>query len=234
MSPSNLVYRVRHEQPQNDLLLRTSYSSSPTPPSSRQQQQRHFKIEKRRRRRRNAPSIVSSSCRNVLVVSAILAFMIAWLYFSTTSRTKPSVRNMRNIHDKLYSSLVLLERLERGGGIPPAPPVRSGRPNFGNLQISFPSVRRAGGDGHVTVIADAEIRQIMHDPQQSIRKEARTKNETENDDDSVQSYYAFDDDYLRNPYQLWDDDQIQDKRRCRRVSWHRFVVLSCTEQKVMA
>jgi hypothetical protein len=234
MNSSNLVYRVRHEQqPHSDLLLKTSYSSSPTPSpaaSSRQQQQ-HWQIEKRRRRRRSPGSKVSPSCLNVLVVSALMAFMTAWLYLSTTRRTQPSVRNMRNIPDK-HSSIVLLERLERDGSIPPAPPVRSGTPNFGNLQLSFPSVRRSVG-GHVDAVIGPEVRQILHDTLSSHLEDARTKNETGKNDDALKTYYAFDDDYLRDPYRLWDDDQIKEKRTCRRVSWHRFVVVSfCTERRV--
>jgi hypothetical protein len=238
---SNLVYRARHEQPpQNDLLLprslstSSSMSSSPTappPPSSQQQQQRQFRIDKRRRQRqrRSASFLKVSSRRSVLVFSAtILAFLMGALLFSTrSSRTTPG-RNMRAaIHDeKQHPSVVRLDILERDGGMP-APPaaVRSDHtmPNYGKLQISFGLEQRGGGGGgEGDAIGGGGIRReiIIHDPQSSSDVH-HAKNQSA--DEYVGSYYAFDDDYLRNPYQRWVNDTIQDTRRCRRVSWHRFV-----------
>lgn len=108
--------------------------------------------------------------------------------------------------------------------MPSAPPVRSGTPDFGNLQILFPMEGGGGGGIAVTITG---IRQIIDDAHVQVvgRKKNVQNKEEGKDDDSVEPYYAFDDDYLRNTYQLWEDDRIQDKRKCRRVSWHRFVIL---------
>jgi hypothetical protein len=46
-------------------------------------------------------------------------------------------------------------------------------------------------------------------------------------DDWREGYYAFDDDVERNPLAMWEDDTIQDKRRCRRTSWHRELHPNC-------
>jgi hypothetical protein len=40
-------------------------------------------------------------------------------------------------------------------------------------------------------------------------------------------YYAFDDDTKRNPYIGWEDKTLQDEKKCRRVSWHRLLLLNC-------
>jgi hypothetical protein len=39
--------------------------------------------------------------------------------------------------------------------------------------------------------------------------------------------YAFDDDYERNPYQLWEDEKLKDEKECRRTSWHRRNPIDC-------
>lgn len=46
-------------------------------------------------------------------------------------------------------------------------------------------------------------------------------------DDDMDMYYAFDDDYIRNVYRGYDDDQIKDTGLCRRVKWHRFQFPNC-------
>ena len=45
--------------------------------------------------------------------------------------------------------------------------------------------------------------------------------------DDVDFYYAFDDDYKRNPLIAYTDDKIQDEKHCRRTSWHRDVLINC-------
>ena len=46
-------------------------------------------------------------------------------------------------------------------------------------------------------------------------------------DDSIDQYYAYDDDYLRSPFVAFKDDTIQDNKRCRRVGWYRFNFPNC-------
>jgi hypothetical protein len=46
-------------------------------------------------------------------------------------------------------------------------------------------------------------------------------------DDNVDYYYAFDDDYARNPYRAWNDDNIHRTHQCRRTSFHRRNPTSC-------
>jgi hypothetical protein len=46
-------------------------------------------------------------------------------------------------------------------------------------------------------------------------------------DDWREGYYAFDDDAERSPLVAWEDDTIQNKRRCRRTSWHRELHPNC-------
>lgn len=55
-------------------------------------------------------------------------------------------------------------------------------------------------------------------------------NPEEDETDDVDQYYAFDDDYIRNTYQAYDDDEFKgykEKRSCRRVSWHRLNHPTC-------
>jgi hypothetical protein len=46
-------------------------------------------------------------------------------------------------------------------------------------------------------------------------------------DDEHDYYYAFDDDTKRNPYIGWEDKNLQYEKQCRRVSWHRLLLLNC-------
>jgi hypothetical protein len=231
---SNLVYRARHEQPQNDLLSTRALTSSQSPSSglpSTQQQQRQFKV-KRQRHKTSCSFLKASSRRNVLVFLIILlafSMMVALLLFSTsTSRTTP-VRNMRAIHKtSQHPSVVRLDILERDGRMPPPAPtiIRSVNimPSYGKLQMSFSLEERRGGRrGGGDTIAGIRREIITHDDPQSSGVHAAKKNQSSAaDEEYVGSYYAFDDDYLRNPYQRWEDDTVKEKRTCRRVSWHRY------------
>ena len=229
---SNLVYRARHEQPQNDLLSTRTLTSSQSPSSglpSTQQQQRQFKV-KRQRHKTSFSFLKASSRRNVLIFLIILlafSMMVALLLLLTSnSRTTP-VRNMRAIHKtSQHPSVVRLDILERDGRMPPPAPtiIRSVNimPSYGKLQISFSQKERRGGGGDSIAGIRREI--ISHDDPQSSGVHAAKKNQSSAPDkEYVGSYYAFDDDYLRNPYQRWEDDTVKDKRTCRRVSWHRYV-----------
>jgi len=68
---------------------------------------------------------------------------------------------------------------------------------------------------------DGMRRAIYHD----FRLDKRKKKSIDSAD--VDQYYAFDDDAKRNPYTEWDDDSIQDRKRCRRTSWHRDLPINC-------
>jgi hypothetical protein len=46
-------------------------------------------------------------------------------------------------------------------------------------------------------------------------------------DDMDYYYYALDDDALRNPLIAYNDDTVQDEKRCRRTSWHRDLHITC-------
>jgi hypothetical protein len=72
---------------------------------------------------------------------------------------------------------------------------------------------------------DGQQRNIYHDFNQDLYG---------GDDDSIAAaddehdyYYAFDDDTKRNPYIGWEDKNLQNEKQCRRVSWHRLLLLNC-------
>jgi hypothetical protein len=48
-------------------------------------------------------------------------------------------------------------------------------------------------------------------------------------DDHIEYYYSFDDDVARNPMIGYDDDKIQDEKRCRRTAWHRNIETNCNK-----
>lgn len=50
-----------------------------------------------------------------------------------------------------------------------------------------------------------------------------------NDDDYVEYYYLFDDDYKRNPLVGWDDPDIHKKKQCRRTNWYRDLPINCNK-----
>ena len=47
------------------------------------------------------------------------------------------------------------------------------------------------------------------------------------DDEVIESYYAFDDDAKRNPYVEYDDPDIHVRKQCHRTSWHRDLPIIC-------
>ena len=46
-------------------------------------------------------------------------------------------------------------------------------------------------------------------------------------DDDVESYYAYDDDVVRNVFATYDDDHMKTSGRCRRLHWHRYHFPNC-------
>ena len=46
-------------------------------------------------------------------------------------------------------------------------------------------------------------------------------------DDDVETYYAYDDDYIRDVYKSYDDDDLKGDGTCRRVHWHRYHFPNC-------
>lgn len=69
-----------------------------------------------------------------------------------------------------------------------------------------------------------ERRSILHEFQHDLEYENMMNLD---DDDSVEGYYAFDDDNERNPLMLWDDPDIHKQKRCRRTNWHRSLYSNC-------
>jgi hypothetical protein len=72
---------------------------------------------------------------------------------------------------------------------------------------------------------ESQHRSIFHDFYEDMGMGEIVDEADEEDDNDY--YYAFDDDVKRNPYIAWDDPNIQDEKHCRRVSWHRLVLLNC-------
>lgn len=71
---------------------------------------------------------------------------------------------------------------------------------------------------------DGQQRNIYHDFLQDLDGEDAS---IAAEDDEHDYYYAFDDDVKRNPYIGWEDKDLQNEKKCRRVSWHRLVLLNC-------
>jgi hypothetical protein len=89
---------------------------------------------------------------------------------------------------------------------------KASSPDYGSLDIVF----LEGNVSKVIVPNPWEFRGKVYD--------SRSNNK---DDDIDMYYYAFDDDYLRDNYQTFDDDDIKNSGSCRRVSWHRLQFPNC-------
>lgn len=46
-------------------------------------------------------------------------------------------------------------------------------------------------------------------------------------DDDVDTYYAYDDDYVRDVYKTYDGDEMKGAGPCRRLNWHRYHFPNC-------
>lgn len=89
------------------------------------------------------------------------------------------------------------------------------RPDFGGIELRIAEDIRFRSKERI----------IYHDYH---AEEGYTEMLMEYDDDEViESYYAFDDDAKRNPYVEYDDPDIHLRKQCRRTSWHRDLPISC-------
>jgi hypothetical protein len=99
---------------------------------------------------------------------------------------------------------------------------------FGDYQ-SVVAMHYDHGGLDIKILEDEKLRiqrrEIFHD-----FKDDRGYEELINgpeDDDYVDNYYAFDDDFKRNPLLAWDDQEIHKTKQCRRTSWHRDLPINC-------
>lgn len=133
---------------------------------------------------------------------------------SPRSITSSSSRSLHRLVVQPARSLLLTNSLGNGQVHAPLPlqptEVEEGyNPDFGNLQLS--------------ILEDfGTARVIYHDSYMD-----RGRVHLGQGDDTYDYYYAFDDDIKRNPYIGWSDDTIQDRKHCRRTSWHRNLLLNC-------
>lgn len=83
------------------------------------------------------------------------------------------------------------------------------RPDYGHLNIAF-------------LENEGVKRVIYHD----VRLDQGRITTLDDDNDN---YYAYDDDFKRNPYSHDNDNHVEkeDKRKCRRVNWHRGMPINC-------
>jgi hypothetical protein len=77
------------------------------------------------------------------------------------------------------------------------------------------------------LLADTSQRQVRRSIYVDFAQDRGYNDLKPDSDDWREGYYAFDDDVERNPLVMWEDDTIQDKRRCRRTSWHRELHPNC-------
>jgi hypothetical protein len=101
---------------------------------------------------------------------------------------------------------------------------------LGNWDRKISKVKDYDGLEIRTMEADGMLAQqrrvIYHDPRDDQGYEDLVLL-GDKEEDVVDGYYAFDDDEKRNPLIAWEDDEIQDKKQCRRTSWHRDLPINC-------
>jgi hypothetical protein len=74
------------------------------------------------------------------------------------------------------------------------------------------------------IMEEIQQRVMYHDFDVDRSAEARRRSSAQH---TGESYYAFDDDARRNPYNMYDDNSIAKTHRCRRTSLHRRNPVSC-------
>jgi hypothetical protein len=89
------------------------------------------------------------------------------------------------------------------------------RRDFGRLEIHIPE------DESMRL----QRRTIYHD----FDEDERYEDLQPEDDDSIDNYYAFDDDYNRNPLMAYEDTEIHKTKQCRRTKWHRDLPVDCNK-----
>lgn len=93
---------------------------------------------------------------------------------------------------------------------------RSKIPNYGGLEMSF-------------FIEEGARRAIYHDYMlDETRRQRADRLQGEKGERTMDNYYAFDDDYMRNPVMRSSDGpKLAEKQRCRRTNWHRHTPINC-------
>jgi serine/threonine protein kinase len=179
--------------------------------------------------------LVASMVIALLVVSFLYVIVENIVYPSLPPRIYPTVVQFKNLsffhigadHEtkkELYSAIHGIEDI----------PILIHPPELADVTFHFPpeptkefrdeaTFVEFGGLDIRMLEEDGVVRVIYHDHWE---EEGDVKDYTQRDD-TVDNYYAFDDDYLRSPYASFDDDTIRDNKRCRRVSWHRFHFPNC-------
>jgi hypothetical protein len=89
------------------------------------------------------------------------------------------------------------------------------RPDFGGIDVRLVEEKSSR----------QQRRQVLHDFHEDIGYVELLQEA--DDDEEVESYYAYDDDEKRSPYVNWDDPDIHFRKKCRRNSWYRDLPINC-------
>jgi hypothetical protein len=98
-------------------------------------------------------------------------------------------------------------------------------------EVSFKLMGRKSSYGGLVLMMlenAAGGRVMFHDLSEDERVDIiNLRRNASSNDDNVDFYYNFDDDALRNPARVNNDDTVAGTRRCRRTAWHRNIPLNC-------
>ena len=178
-------------------------------------------------------------CGEAWRLALITIISLVWLCFwisrltlhqmTTTTQSKlPKTPKMRATisHRVLTNSLnvtilfpsILAENVKRMFAMPNT--VLSSvnkRPDFGGIELRIAEDTRFRSKERI----------IYHDYHANEGYNEMLLAEQQDDDEVIESYYAFDDDAKRNPYVEYDDPDIHSRKQCRRTSWHRDLPIMC-------
>jgi len=161
----------------------------------------------------------------LLTIVSVTAFLSAIFWPSPGNNPTTMFsdkRQQQTIHVKSDFSVVLASRVQSLSRSIPKPAntleSSSGHPNFAGLKM--------------TTLEPGESREIQpNDPLLELGYQELKFNKNGKTDD-VESLYAFDDDFKRNPYNDYEDDNIQNEKQCRRTNWYRDLPINCNNVRL--
>jgi hypothetical protein len=95
------------------------------------------------------------------------------------------------------------------------------------LKIIIPRAPDFGEITDLMIYEDEGMARFIYRNLQGERGFSADEDEEKSERGYFDYVYAFDDDYERNPYQLWEDEKLKDEIVCRRTSWHRRNPINC-------
>jgi hypothetical protein len=158
----------------------------------------------------------------VVILGILYCFCLSFYTLTTSSQPRkqrhtPKLTSLNYSFAIIFPSQRYRTPLSRKFNVPSSQYTLAGEAehDFGGLELRFPEYHTSQDNARIIYrdnYENTEYEELWNDA---------------DDDGSMESYYAFDDDDKRNPFVMYDDPDIHLRKKCRRTSWHRQLPITC-------